>query len=231
MDEKISLWKRIYGVLWGSPAKTLEGIAQEPRFWGLAGLITLLNLLLTIPTLPKTREVVILGMQSAPGQMKLTAAQIDTIANVAVYTTCILAVIGPVLIWIIIAALLKLFNAFTGEKASFNSLIGIAVFSYIPVFLNGIIQTPLKLAADAQNMSSITISPAIFLPPTEGLYPDRLHVFLSQLDPFLMWAIVLMALGASIAMKVPFRRAAAYLGSLWLVLILAITLLAHAPGA
>jgi hypothetical protein len=79
-------------------------------------------------------------------------------------------------------------------------------------------------------MTGITLSPALFLPPPEGLAPDRLYTFLSQLDPFMIWSLVLTALGASLAMKVPLGRVAAYLGSLWLLFVLGVTFLSRSPG-
>ena len=231
MEEKMSLWKMMYGAVWGSPAKTLEHITQRPRFWGAFVLLTALNLLLTIPLLPKMREAAVWAMQSMPGEMKLSAAQIESYAGIAVYTTIAAAVLLPILLWLVSAALLKLFNAFTGEKASFSALFAVSIFSYLPVILDGIIKTPLVWAAQVQNMSRITISPALFLTPSEGLSPGRAYTFLSQFDPFIIWTLIIMALGGSIAMKVPFRKTAVYIASLWLVYILAVTFLSRSPGA
>lgn len=230
MEEKMSLWKMMYGAVWGSPAKTLEYITQRPRFWGAFVLITVLNLLLTIPLLPKMREAALWGMQSIPGEMKLSAAQIDSYATIVTYAATAAAVLLPMLLWLVSAALLKLFNAFTGEKATFSALFAVSIFSYLPVMLDGIIKAPLVYTAQVQNMSRITISPAIFLTPSEGLSPGRAYTFLSQFDPFIIWTLIILALGGSIAMKVPFRKTAAYIASLWLVYILAVTFFSRSPG-
>ncbi|MCL5057587.1 MAG: YIP1 family protein [Actinobacteria bacterium] len=230
MEEKMSLWKMMYGAVWGSPAKTLEHITQRPRFWGAFVLMTVVNLLLTIPLLPKTREAALWAMQSMPGEIKLSAAQIDSYAGIVAYSSIAAAVLLPMLLWLVAAALLKLFNAFTGEKASFKALLAVSIFSYLPVILDGIIKTPLVWAAEVQNMSRITISPAIFLTPPQGLVPGRAYTFLSQFDPFIIWTLIIMALGGSIAMKVSFRKTAAYIASLWMILVLGITFLSRSPG-
>ncbi|HBV96527.1 MAG TPA: hypothetical protein DEF36_05745 [Desulfotomaculum sp.] len=214
MEEKMSLWKMMYGAVWGSPAKTLEHIIQRPRFWGAMGLITAINFLMTIPLLPKLREAAIWSMQSMPQEIRLPAAQMDSYATAITYAGAAGAVLLPILFWLAAAALLKLFNAFTGEKTSFSSLFAVSIFSYLPVVLDGIIKTPLTMAAQVQNMTRITISPAIFMTPSEGLSPGRAYTFLSQFDPFIIWTLIIMALGGSIAMKVPFRKTAIYIASL-----------------
>lgn len=231
MEKKISLWRLMYGVLWGSPVKTLEYIAERPAFWSAAALITILNLLLTMPLLPKIQEASVWAMQSMPGAVKLSAAQIDAYARMVTYASAAAAILLPMLIWVVSAALLKLFNSFTGEKASFSTLFAISVFAYLPAVLESLIKTPIMLATEAQKMTRITISPALLLPPPEGLSPGRLYTFLSQLDPFMIWALALTALGTSIAIKVPFRRAAAYIGALWLVFVFTVSFLARSQGA
>ncbi|MFZ5644467.1 MAG: YIP1 family protein [Bacillota bacterium] len=231
MEEKMSLWKKFYGAVWGSPSKTFENIVQKPDFWGAAILMMAVSLLMSIPILPKIREAVILNLQNAPPEIKLTPAQIDTTANWAVYTTPVFSLLGPLLIWLIIALLLKLFNAFTGEKAQFKTLFAVSVFSYLPVVLDGIIKTPLVMAAEAQRMTQVTISPAMFLPPPDGLTPDRMYTFFSQFDPFIIWSLVLTALGASIAMKVPVLRAGIYVFSLWMIFVLGVTFLSGGGAA
>jgi hypothetical protein len=229
MDEKISLWKRVYGVLWGSPGRTLAGIVEAPRFWGLALLATAVSFLSSIPMVIKTGQLSAMTIQNTPG-MTLTAEQVDGMAKYVTYGTGAFMLVLPFLIWLVSAALLKLFNAFSGEKASFKSLLAVSVYAYLPVLLEGIIKAPLIHSAPAQNMTGITLSPALFLPPPEGLAPDRLYTFLSQLDPFMIWSLVLTALGASLAMKVPLGRVAAYLGSLWLLFVLGVTFLSRSPG-
>ena len=220
----MSLWKKLYGVIWGSPAKTMGQIVERPRFWGAAAVMLIISLLLSLPILPKIREATIWSLQNAAGGVKMTAAQIDSIANYAVYSTPVLSALIPFLLWLVIAALLKLFNAFTGDKAPFKAFFAIVVFSYLPVFIEGIIKTPLIMATSSQKMAHITISLALFLPPPDAI-PGKMYVFLSQLDPFLIWSLALTALGASIAMKVSIKKTGIYLGSLWLVFALALTLL------
>jgi len=50
-------------------------------------------------------------------------------------------------------------------------------------------------------------------------------MFLSQIDPFLIWSLVLLALGSSLAMKVAFKKTAVYIGALWILFIIAVVFL------
>ncbi|MFZ5651667.1 MAG: YIP1 family protein [Bacillota bacterium] len=219
--EKMSLWKRIYGVIWGSPARTMEDIVKRPASLGAVLLFMVANIVLTLLTAPKIKEFTAYTLQNLPGG-KLPAEQMAVALNAAVVSAAAASVLLPLIMWVVTAGLLKLFNAFTGEKASFASLFAVTVFGNIPLVLDSMIKTVLVMLTPAQNMARISISPALFL-PDPGLFPGKEYVFLSQVDPFVFWTLGLIALGASIAMRVSFGKAAAFMGSLWLVYALVVT--------
>jgi hypothetical protein len=218
--ERMSLRRRIYGVIWGSPAGTMEYIARRPDFLGAGGLILGLNLVLTVIQLPKIKEFTAWTLQN----LKYSPAQVDIAVSATVVTSLAGSVVVPPLMWLVAAALLKLFNAFSGERAEFKSLFAITVFANLPVVLDSIVKTVLVLATPAQNMLRITVSPALFLPPPD-LFPGKMYTLLSHFDPFIVWSLVLTALGGSLAMKVPFRRTLAYVMALWLVYVAGVTFL------
>ncbi|MFZ5648492.1 MAG: YIP1 family protein [Bacillota bacterium] len=220
--EKMSLWKRLYGVIWGGPARTMEDIVQKPASLGAVLLIMAVNIVLTLMTAPKIKEFTAWTLQNLPGGGKLPAEQMAIALNAAVISAVAASVLLPLIMWVVVAGLLKLFNAFAGEKASFASFFAVSVFGNLPAVLDGIIKTLLVMLTPAQNMARISISPVVFL-PDPGLFPGKAYVFLSQVDPFIFWALGLTALGASIAMRVSFGRVAIYLGSLWLVYALIVT--------
>ncbi|MCL6611252.1 MAG: YIP1 family protein [Peptococcaceae bacterium] len=222
--EKLSLWKRIYGVIWGSPAGTLESIARKPDFWGAVALILGFNLALTLVQMPKIREFTAWTMQNLPPEVKMTAQQMDVAVNAALIAALAASVALPPVLWLVTAALLKLFNAFTGEKASFRSLFAVTVYAYLPAVLDAVIKTALVLATPARNIARVTISPALLLPPPD-MVPDRMYTLLSHLDPFVVWLLVLTAVGGSAAMRIPFRRTFAYIIVLWLAYVAGVSLI------
>jgi hypothetical protein len=216
--QKLSLWKRIYGVIWGSPARTLDYIVQKPDFIGAGAVILGVNLALTAIQLPKIKEFTAWTLQNLPPGVKFTAQMTDMAVNAAVVSSLAGSVVIPPLLWLVTAALLKLFNAFTGEKAGFRSLFAVTVFANLPVILGSIIKAAMVLATPAQNMTRVTVSPALFLPPPD-LVPGKLYTVLSQFDPFVVWSLVLTAIGGALAMKVPFWRTFSYIVVLWLLFV------------
>lgn len=223
-SEKVSLWKRVYGVLWASPARTMEDIIQRPLFWGAAALILGIHLILTIITLPKIKEYTAWTLQNLPTGYKFSAQEMEMALNAAMVSSIAGTLLFPLIMWVIIAALMKLFNAFSGEKTKFSTLFAVTVFADLPAVIDAILRTALLMVSPARNMTGITISPAIFM-ETPDMFPGKLYTFLSQMDPFIFWALALTALGGSLAMKVPFGRLAVYLGCLWVVFALGMTML------
>lgn len=228
--EKMSLWKRIYGVIWGSPSGTMDYIVRRPDFLGAGALILGMNLALTLIQLPKIKEFTALMFQNLPSGAKFSAQQMDVAVSAAVVSSLAGSVVLPPLLWLVMAALLKLFNAFTGEKAGFKSLFAVTVFANLPVVLGGIIRTALVLTMPAQYITRVTISPALFLPPPD-LIPGKLYTVLSQFDPFFIWSLVLTAMGGSVAMKVPFWRTFIYVAALWLLYVAGVTFISGMGGA
>jgi len=86
-----------------------------------------------------------------------------------------------------------------------------------------IVKSGLIMSSPARNMRDISTSLALFLPVDK--IGDRLYMFLLQIDPFLIWSLVLLALGSSLAMKVAFKKTAVYIGALWILYVLAMTFL------
>lgn len=216
------LWQRVVGVLWGGPKKTLEDIIALPNTSGIVVLFLVIELLLAIPILPKIREYTVWLMQNSPGADKISASAVDMAGTAAVVTTLIGAVVGPLLMWLIVAGLLKLFNSFSGEKASFKCLFTVAAYAYLPLLLASVIRTALLMATPAQNFAKVSTSLALLLP---GDKIDRLYIILSRIDPFNIWSLVLLVIGSSLAMKTTYKNTAVFLGVLWLVYVMAVGLL------
>lgn len=219
----LNLWQRIAGILWGGPRKTFEDIIAAPKLTGIIILLLGISLILAVLMLPKIKEFTIATLQSMPNAAGMPASAV----NAAVTTTMIAVLVGsiatPLITWLILAALLSLFNSFSGEKTSFKTFFNICVYSYLPVMIASIVKSGLIMSSPARNMRDISTSLALFLPVDK--IGDRLYMFLLQIDPFLIWSLVLLALGSSLAMKVAFKKTAVYTGALWILYVLAMTFL------
>ncbi len=224
----LNLWQRISGVLWGGPGKTFEDIAARPGVAAIAVLLLSVNFMLTLPIIPKLKEFTLWTLQNSPEASNMPAQAISMAATGVVVGALAASVLGPLFIWLILAGLLKLFNAFTGEKAPFKTLFAVSIYASLPVTLASVIHTALIMTSPAQNMTRVSTSLTLLLP---GDKIDRLYMILSQVDPFSVWGLVLLAVGSAVAMRVPAVKTGAYVGVLWVIYVLGMGLLSPLPPA
>ncbi len=218
----LGLWKRISGVLWGGPKITFEDIIAFPKTFKIVMLLIVLNFALALPILSKIKEFTIWTVQHSPGAVNLPASAVDMAATWAVVVSLVGSVIGPLIMWLVMAGLLKLYNSFSGAKVSFNCLFTISAYSYLPVMMASVIRTVLIMLTPAQNLARVNTSLALLLP---GDKIDRLYLILSQVDPFFIWSLALLVIGSSAAMKTTYKTTAVFIGVLWVVYVLALGLL------
>ena len=227
----LNLWQRISGVLWGGPGKTFEDIVARPGVAGLAALLLSLNFILVLPVIPKMKEFTLWTLQNAPDASKIPAQAMSIATTTAVVMALVGSVLGPLIMWLIMSGLLKLFNAFTGEKAPFKTLFAVTVYAYLPLMLASVIKTVLIISSPAQNMTRVSTGLALLLP---GDKIDRFYMIMAQIDPFSLWGLVLLTVGSSVAMRVPILKTGAYLGILWVIFVLVtglLTPLSRIPAA
>jgi hypothetical protein len=223
----LNLWQRISGVLWGGPGKAFEDIVARPVIAGLSVLLLSLSFILTLPVIPKLKEFTIWYTQNNPATSNLPAQGISVATTWAVVAALMGSVLGPLIMWLLMAGILKLFNAFTGEKTPFKTLFAVTAYAYLPVFLASVIKTFLVMSSPAENMGRVSTSLALLLP---GDGTGRLYNIMAQVDPFSLWGVVLLAVGSSVAMKVPAVKTGTYLGILWVVYVLITGLLKPING-
>lgn len=218
-NQAMGLWQRVSGILWSRPGKAFEDIAASPNTSGILVLLLALNVTLILPAIPKIRDFTIWTIQHSPGAADLPAAAVDMTATWAVVASLVGAVVGPLIMWLVIAGLLKLFNSFSGEKAPFKCLFAVAVYSYLPVMLASVIKTALIMSVPAQNLARVNTSLALLL---SGDKIDRLYLVLTQVDPFFIWSLALLVIGGSVAMKTAYKNTAVFIGVLWIVYVLSL---------
>jgi hypothetical protein len=215
----LGLWQRISGLLWGGPKITFEDIIASPNTLAIVALLLVLNFALVLPVLSKIKEFTIWTFQHSPGSVNLPAAAVDMAATWTVVASLAGSVIGPLIMWLVIAGILKLYNCFSGEKVPFKCLFTVTAYSYLPVMLATVIRTALVMFSPAQNFARVSTSLALLLP---GDKIDRLYLILSQVDPFFIWSLALLVIGGSAAMKTTYKNLAVFIGVLWILYVLAL---------
>lgn len=195
-----------------SPGEAFTAAAAAPRLLGSIVLILAVNLAVTLVILPKTREFARITLENMPG---LTAEQIEMSLSAVGITAVAAALAIPLLIWLLEAAYLKLFDQFAVSGTSFKALFTVAVLAWVPALLGNLVKTVLMLMVEAKDVELIQTSLAVILPPEQAA--GVLYAVLSKIDPFIIWNLVLLAIGTAVVTKIETRRTALWVIGLYLI--------------
>lgn len=224
-EQKMSLTQRLWGIII-EPVKTFQDVCKDPRILIPAAAVLAINLVLTIWFLPQIKEIAGEAMNQA---QTMTAEQMQA----ALKWTGIAAVIGsvavPPLTWLIQAALLALFNQFSLGAAKFKQLFAVAFYAWIPAFLGGLIKSAFMAVMGVKKALAFSTSLALILPRSvdSGFW----YIFLSKVDFFNIWSLILLVLGGSVAMQKDGKKLALYIFGIWLIFIILTALLGAKSGA
>lgn len=193
-----------------SPKAAVEEFVEQASFWPMGFLLMLVNLLLFLPIIPKMREFTLWTLEHSPKpmppeQLAMTKQMLPAITG----AQAALAFVSPLIMWVILALLLKFLNLVVAGDGTFKKLMSAAVIASVPNVLGGIVKTILVLLTPASNMKNVTTSLALFLPKNQTGF---LFGFLSVFDPFIIWSIILLAMGAAVAIRTTTRKAGVFLG-------------------
>lgn len=221
----MSLPRRFWGIII-EPIKTFQVVCGDPKVLIPIAAVLAINLLLTIGFLPQIKEITEETLKQA---QTMTADQIQA----ALKWTGIASVVGvvavPPLTWLVQAALLAFFNQFNLGAAKFKQLFAVAFFSWIPAFLGGLIKSAFMVVLGVKKAMAISTSLALILP--RSIDSGFWYVFLSKIDFFNIWSLILLVLGGSVAMQKDSKKLAIYIFGIWLVFIILTALLGAKSGA
>lgn len=214
--QEIGLWERLIGII-TSPGTTLEAVVVKPTIWGPAAIIVLADLMLFFVTVPKLREFTLWNLGKVAQQLPPDqVAQMKTFAaNGALVGGGVATVIGPFVAWLIAALLFKFFNLFIGKEAPFNKLYAVAVITTVPIVLGNVLRTIMVATSPAESFPTITTSAALALPKgTIG----PVFAILSQIDPFYIWSLILLAMGTALVLRTSVRKTGSFVFILWVIM-------------
>lgn len=226
MEETTKNWpQRILGVIL-EPIKTFQEIAADPR--GLIPIIIVLaiNLILAVWMLPQVKEATAEALKQAPN---MGPEQIKAALKWTGISTMIGAVVAPILIWLVQAALLALFNQISLGEAKFKQLFVVAFYAWIPAFIGGVIKSIMVGVMGLKKAMAISTSLALLLPRSTD--SGFIYMLLSKIDIFNVWSLILLVLGGSLAMKKESKKVALYIFGIWLIYIIIVAFLGAKSGA
>ncbi len=223
-EQKMSWPQRLWGII-VEPVKTFQDVCKDPRVLIPIAAVLAINLVLTIWFLPEIKAITEEAMNQT---QTMSAEQIQA----ALKWTAIAVILGsvaiPPLSWLIQAALLALFNQINLGVAHFKQLFAVAFYAWIPAFLGGLIKSAFMAVMGVEKATTISTSLALLLPRSadSGFW----YIFLSKIDFFSIWSLILLVLGGSIAMQKNSKNLAFFIFGIWLVFVILTALLGAKSG-
>jgi hypothetical protein len=199
----LSLPARFWGIL-TSPRETFAEVAARPKWFGMAALILIVTALCTgaffSTQVGQTAYLDRVAESARQSGREIPEAQWSVMQKMASYMGLIYAVstlvLGP-LMWLVMAGILfAVFNAALGGTATFRQLFAVFVHSSAVTVLQQLFVTPLNYFRET--MTSAT-NLAVFLPMLgEDSFLAKL---LGTIDLFIIWWLVVLAIGLGVLFK------------------------------
>ena len=246
-EEKVSVPKRwgLPRLLWGMivrPRATLEILNEQGgRTWWLPALLVVLLIILPVVvaapiTAQQTREVVQatqeqMGERSGTEMSTEQQAQMEQAMSIAAspLITVVFPAAGGVVVqvvgWLVWAGALYLAGMALGGRSTFGQMFRMVVWVWLPYALRGLLQTVYILVSGQlianPGLSGFVqadhpVGEMVFTPPSLG--QTLLVAFLSRVDLFLVWNLILLVIGVTVITHLPRRKVLLVTLSVWLLL-------------
>lgn len=210
----LSLGQRLSRIF-TNPSSVFMELERNHTWFAALLIISSISLVAALPLLSKIKEYSIIKLQQIPDNPALSNPEaINIVGTTAVIATIVGALLTPLLFAMIVALLLKLYNAFAGDKVQYRKLFSVCVYAYLPLLLSSLIGLVIGLTTPVENFSNVSTSLNLLFPPDTYTFPAMLA---AQINPFMLWSLYLTALGGAIVMKSEFKKVGIYVFLVWLI--------------
>jgi Yip1 domain len=227
-----SLVARFIGVL-TAPRDTFASVAAHPKWFGMLAVTALLGAIFTaLPlTTPEGKQAALEQQVQQRASFGVTTdeaayAQMEKMQNVMPYITAgSVLVFSPIMALIFAGILFAIFNAAMGGEASFKQL-----FS---VFLHaGAVSTLSAVLSGAVNYFRGAVGSVTNMGALLPMLPEKSFIanLLSTVDLFLVWYVVVLAIGLAVLYRRRTQPIAISLLSVYAVIAIAIALFKSRGG-
>jgi hypothetical protein len=202
--------------LWGiivSPGRTFKEIKEDPRFLIPALLLIIISLALGCWCLPQSKAWAV----DYYTKLKMPPDQIArSIKYIPVWMVGMCLAKMP-FYWLVEAAMLSIYNQLSVGEARFKQFYALVVYAYIPVYFFNLIFTFVTKFMGFQAALQLSLGPGLLM---GYLRQGFLFYFLSQMDIFSVWSLVLLVFGGAVLMNKRKSGLAIYMTVLWLLYVL-----------
>jgi hypothetical protein len=158
------------------------------------------------------------GMAKSAQAGKMTPEQMEAARKVTGTIGMIFAFVGPPIAMLLLGVVIWIVGKFFDAKQTMNAAIVVAVFSYVPRVVEGIVNRVEGLLIDTSNLNSrysLTLGLGRFFDP-DTASPILLGL-VGRIDVFTIWVTVLVAIGLAVTGKISRGKAATAAAIVWLV--------------
>lgn len=212
-----------------APKKTFADLRRSAAWWAPFLLMVICSMAMVYTAGQKIgfRRIMENQMQAQPKAQarleNLPADQRERQMEQGAKVTGIISYIFPVfslLIWLLIALFLwATFKVGVGANVSYGTSLGIVVYSALPLSLKVVLATLSIVAGMSPESFSfqnpLASNPGYFMNPADGVF---LYSLATGLDIFMIWTLVLTAIGFTCVSKIKTGTAYAVVFGWWLVL-------------
>ena len=157
------------------------------------------------------------GMAKNAQAQQMTADQMATARKFAGTLGMIFAFIGPPIAMLLLGVVIWIVGKFFDAKQSVNAAVVVAVFSYVPRVIEGVVNRVEGLFVDTSTLNSrysLTLGLGRFFNP-DTASPILLGL-VGRIDVFTIWITVLVAIGLAVTGKISRGKAAIAAAIVWL---------------
>jgi hypothetical protein len=215
-----------------APSKTFTDLRRNASWWGPFLLMVVVSTIFVYSAGQKIgfRKVMENQMQAQPKAQarleKLPADQREAQMETGAKVTAIISYVFPLLtllIWLIIAtALFATFKLAAGADVSFKVSLAIVIYAALPLMLKTLLALLSVVAGMSPDSFSfqnpVATNPGYFMNPADNVF---LYSLASGIDIFMIWTLVLTAIGFTCVSKVKAGTSYAIVFGWWAVFTLA----------
>jgi membrane protein insertase Oxa1/YidC/SpoIIIJ len=215
-----------------APSKTFTDLRRNASWWGPFLLMVVVSTIFVYSAGQKIgfRKVMENQMQAQPKAQarleKLPADQREAQMETGAKVTAIISYVFPLLtllIWLIIAtALFATFKLAAGADVSFKVSLAIVIYAALPLMLKTLLALLSVVAGMSPDSFSfqnpVATNPGYFMNPSDNVF---LYSLASGIDIFMIWTLVLTAIGFTCVSKVKAGTSYAIVFGWWAVFTLA----------
>ncbi|MBN1779829.1 YIP1 family protein [bacterium] len=213
-NQPMGVFDRIVGIF-TSPTETFQSIAKKPAWWipFVISLVIAVGLQLWLMDIGMKDQIDKMNAKNIP-QEQIEMAQ-KQMQGPMKYIGIIISPIIILIAWAASAGMLLLgTNPIMGGSARFGQLMGVVAWSSLVSTVGGILKSVLIYIQGTTYGVSTSLAALMPVPPMSEK-PALLYQFLTKMDPFIAWQIVLWSIGAAYAAQIEIKKSAIVAFGLW----------------